>query len=333
MLKYYLIHEDTVGNFIEYCSKVLNDNSDKAVIYSYTCKPREYTDEQKEIQTKCGWLATPTIWVRMHEHDTIKTIEQMVKQLVVSKYRGDLHTKALQDFLGSKVYIVLEHEDDDNKRYGSAGVQVYYEKQENLPEIITDKQALIDVLDNDYNRHYRNGEYEKVYIESFSAKVDYYTVRYAQEADKYIKRYVKSALPYCLKQGKSIVPDEYLDKGEQGIEEYIAIKRSSNKNNSIEKQLVKQTLNDKKERAKDIECGLFSVITNSQSTDWTMPHLEIDGRWNKARINKHVVHMLGVDKSAILKMTDDDIVNKVKEEWKKVLMDAYNAVDNYNPNN
>ena len=109
-----------------------------------------------------------------------------------------------------------------------------------------------------------------------------------------IKKFIRNNLSYCIKKGEVIVPEEYLNRGKEGIDEWRQLKASNNKSNSMEKKLLKQIYADKKFYQYNTMSQIVDRIASSQS--WSIPHIEVDGRFNKQRTFKLINQILG-DKS------------------------------------
>ena len=138
---------------------------------------------------------------------------------------------------------------------------------------------------------------------------------------------MRNELTYCIKSDKVIVPEEYLAKGKEGIDEWRQIKQSGNKNNSIEKKMLKQVVADKKKFAYQTMWQILDKIAGTKH-DWSVPSLEVDGRYNKTRTGKLVTQILNTRyKQGLIDMSEEDIINKFKDYWKEILMEAYNNID------
>ena len=137
-----------------------------------------------------------------------------------------------------------------------------------------------------------------------------------------------------MKKDALIVPEEYMNKGKTGVEEWRNIKASNNKNNSIEKKLLKQALRDKKKYTIDCMGGVMlrTVFPDNGTIvrDWSLPFMEIDGRFNYSRTRK-LVNTILKDKSDqdLIKMSEKEIQELFKDFWKNKLMELYNSVDKY----
>ena len=171
---------------------------------------------------------------------------------------------------------------------------------------------------------------ERVYLEKVTVEIYQHSFEnFKKEVKKEINKFVRNRLTYCLKNGKVIIPDEYLNKGEKGIEEWRDIKSSKNKSNSIENKLIKEAVNAKKQYAYDAMCRAMDKLMSAENgCSWTLPRLIIDGRWNKQRTQKLVTQILDTkNKQKLIEMSEQEIVNRAKVYWKQKLMDAYNEVD------
>lgn len=138
---------------------------------------------------------------------------------------------------------------------------------------------------------------------------------YGENAVKYfVEKMLKEKYTYCVKMGKNIVPDKYIADGSAGIERWRNEKSSSNKNNSIEKQMIKKIRNQKKQCAYEKFYEVMNKITENH--DWSIVFLSIDGHWNKARtiktINKFILN--GGD-DELLTITDEEIEKRCKSYW------------------
>lgn len=141
-----------------------------------------------------------------------------------------------------------------------------------------------------------------------------------------VNKAIKEKYTYCTKAGKNIVPDEYIKDGEAGIKAYQAFKRSKNKNNSIEKQMIKKLKQQQKQKAFRKFCEAMDALEGS-SRSWDMVFLTIDGRWNTGRRAKTINnYILKVTDDELIKMTDEEIEKRCKSYWVAQLMEAQERV-------
>ena len=135
---------------------------------------------------------------------------------------------------------------------------------------------------------------------------------------------------YCVKMGKNIVPDDYIKLGKEGIERWRQEKSNGNKNNSIEKQMLKKIKYQKKQKAFDIFNDAIAAMTNEKgSRNWELVLLSVDGRWNTARrlktINKYI---LNVSDNELVTMSDEEIEKRCKSYWVAELTQAIERIKN-----
>lgn len=95
----------------------------------------------------------------------------------------------------------------------------------------------------------------------------------------------------------------------------------------MEKKLLKQIYADKKFYQYNTMSQIVDRIASSQS--WSIPHIEVDGRFNKQRTFKLINQILGdKSKQEIMDMEEEEIVKAFKEYWKEILKKKYEEIDN-----
>lgn len=174
-------------------------------------------------------------------------------------------------------------------------------------------------------------EYDvNIYYEGIS----YYTPKnryYGENAIKYlVNKTLKEKYTYCVKMGKNIVPDEYIKLGKEGIERWRQEKSNSNKQNSIEKQMLKKIKCQKKQNAFTTFNDVLSVMLNEKvGKNWDLAFLSVDGRWNTGRkmktINKHI---LNVSDNELVTMSEEEIEKRCKSYWVTELTQAIERIKN-----
>ena len=197
--------------------------------------------------------------------------------------------------------------------------------EDGCKENIEDEKEFDKTIKGYTRKSYRDNE--NIYLENI--RYTAYTGHFddlENKIKKQIKKFIRNNLSYCIKKGKIIIPEEYLNKGKEGIKEWRQLKASNNKSNSIEKKLLKQIYADKKLYQYNTMSQIEDKIAQSQS--WVMPHIEVDGRFNKQRTFKLINQILG-DKSKreIMNMEEEEIVKAFKEYWKEILKKKYEEVD------
>lgn len=148
--------------------------------------------------------------------------------------------------------------------------------------------------------------------------------------DYVLKKMLKEKYTYCVKNGKNIVPDEYIKNGESGIMAFKNEKRSKNKNNSIEKQMVRKL---KKEKISTAMESLYDVMRvmlgeGKDPIDYTQLLLSVDGRWNTGRkLNTVKKQILNMTDNELVMLSDEEIKTRCKNFWKVALNRAIRRID------
>lgn len=164
--------------------------------------------------------------------------------------------------------------------------------------------------------------------------INYYTPKnryYGANAIKYlVNKILKEKYTYCVKMGKNIVPDEYIKLGKEGIDSWRREKISKNKNNSIEKQMLKKIKYQKKQDAFVTFNDVMAAMLNEKgSRNWDLAFLSVDGRWNTGRrlktINKYI---LNVSDNELVTMSEEEIEKRCKSYWVAELTQAIERIKN-----
>lgn len=145
-----------------------------------------------------------------------------------------------------------------------------------------------------------------------------------------VKKTLKEKYTYCTKSGKNIVPDNYLSDGEAGIKAYQDEKRGKNKNNSIEKQMIRKIKQQKIQYAFDTFNNTMKIMLEEGTGphDYTQVLLTVDGRWNTGRrMNTIKKQIVNVPDSELILMTEDEIKTRCKNYWKVTLNRAIKHID------
>lgn len=313
--------------------KIANSTTDyKAVLYKHEIDRSGLSKEQKEIQSRNHWYTQISNSFRIWD---IK-LDDMVKEEIMSKvlegYKEDIANKVLENILDSEVRFIGKINKDNNNanRSDISLIEEIKEERNDNYDYRTDTKEFEELAKDLKTKTGYSPNSEEIYIEEICVDIYAYMFNdFTKKIKKSINKYIRNNLTYCLKKGKLIVPEEYINKGQEGIEEWRKIKSSNNKNNSIEKKLLKDTIKEKKKYAYDSVYRAMDKVTSAGNRyDWTVPRLVIDGKYNKQRTQKLVTKILGTkDRQEIIEMSEQEIVNRAKAYWKQQLMDAYNEVD------
>lgn len=320
-VKQYVIYEDTLENTL---TKI--ESQDQTVLYEYETKKKELTKEQEYIQRDNSWRARQSQSVNVSQYDLKNITEKITDETFMSGYDGDIVKKVSEDILSKKVIVFVTVGE------GSVSIITDVGEKENR-NYVYDTEELADKLDNlklDASFYRHEAEKPKVNFELLKLTIGgmyYYRKQdFVNKIPKMAKAFIRSKYVYCTKNGKNIVPKEYLDKGEKGIAEWQELKKSSNKNNSIEKRLIIQTVREKRNFAfacaREVECKIGSV-----GSSWSIPRLTVDGCWNAGKNTKLVSELFNTkDKNAMMTIEDEKILEEVKGHWKNQLEKAIETI-------
>lgn len=321
-VKQYVIYEDTLGNTL---TKM--ESQDQTILYEYEAKKKELTKEQEYIQRDNTWRAKQSQSVNISQYDLKNITEKTTDETFMGGYDGDIVKKVSEDILSKKVVVFVTVGEESVSIITDVG-----EKEKR--NYVYDTKELEGKLDNlklDASFYRHDAEKPKVNFESLKLTIGgmyyYHKQDFVNKIPKMAKAFIRSKYTYCTKNGKNIVPKEYLDKGEKGVAEWQQLKKSSNKNNSIEKRLITQTVREKRNFAfacaREVECKIGSV-----GSSWSIPRLTVDGCWNAGKNTKLVSQLFSTkDKNAMMTIENEEVLRKVKNHWKFELEKAINEID------
>lgn len=312
-------------------------------VYEYKVeRDEELSEEQKAIQNGNRWQTNITNDIRVNENVLYDLVREVGYKEILNGEKENIILKIQDKVMNSNVRGIL-HVDTNfnvtsNENIKRAWVEIEYGDRKEDTEYIDNEEEMnkdLQQVRNDtwnYARRDANGNPAKEWVMLEDVKLNVYTYNYRgtfENVGKLVKKFVRNELTYCIKQGNVIVPQEYLDKGKEGIEEWRTSKASKNKNNNMEKRMLRQMLREKKN---DILLQMRNILwrfpTGQDTRDWSVPHLNIYGNGNKAMAQKLVNQVLGkMTDQEILNMTSEDIDKAYKEYWKGVLNKAIEQLD------
>lgn len=325
------------------CTKTLKELQDIAEnldrygtkeVYRLDIDRSDMSEEQKRIQAQNRWYKDQNEEFRVRDEQ----IYSMVKKLAIDKILGgckkDIKKKLYEDIYNTDLRVVgwiTKHTGYDslNTNVEFDGNDQWKNYNNEKFEYSTDIKEFEELVKNVKSRNsFAMKEDEYVLLENIIVVVRAYQFSDMDKTiNKQIDKFIKEELTYCLKKDEVIVPQEYLDKGEEGIKEWRDIKASKNKNNSIEKKILRQAVQDKKAYAMDVMYKVMDAAMNN-THDWSIPSITIDGRWNKQRTQKLVNKILkNKSQQFYIDVDKKEIVEEFKDYWKDILMTAYNNVD------
>lgn len=334
----YVICSRTLKEMKDAIAYIVN-RYDRKKIYEYNIDRSDISEEQKKIQNQNGWYKNRDVEIRMRNEQIYNLAKKLTFEKLYSGCQNNIEQEVFDEVYNTPIRVIGIIERNNAFEYDMldlvidfGGVDPYGEdndKRYNYSDNIKEFEEKLKGVK--YRSSFRSDTEEYTLLENVSAYAYPYTFENV-EADikKQIKKLIRNELTYCLKRGKSIVPQEYLDRKEEGIAEWRKLKSSSNKNNSIEKRMLQQIVRDKKRYAYDCMVQIQNKITTCGNQSWKMPRLEIDGRYNKQRTYKLVMEILGAkDNQFYIELTEKQIENKFKEYWKNVLTSACNEIDEF----
>lgn len=283
--------------------------------------------EQLEIQQKNKWYTERNINIRLGEDSYYEQIKQVAYKKISDGCKDNLINEIQNSVMATKLRVVatIKKYDNDKSIFETDTILGEDDKYEYSNDLDEFKEKLKDIK---YSSTYNNTNKEFVYLEYFDIHMYSYAFNDVNDTvRKLIKKFIRNELTYCLKNGRIIIPDEYLAKGKEGIEEWRKIKSSSNKNNSMEKRMIKQVFADKKKLAYETMRQIVSKVANTKH-DWSLPSIVVDGQWNKAKMNKLVTQLADTkDKQKFIDLSEEEMTKKFKDYWKNKLMEIYKEVD------
>lgn len=312
-------------------------------VYEYNVKrDEEFSEEQKEIQNRNRWQTNITNDIRVYDSVLYDLVKEIGYKEILSGEKENIILKIQDKVMNSNVRGII-HVDTNfntelNENVNRAWVEIEYGDRKEDTEYLDNEEEMnkdLQQVRNDswnYAKRDSKGNPGKEWVMLEDVKLNIYTYNYRgtfENVGKMVKKFIRNELTYCIKNGNVIVPQEYLDKGKEGIEEWRASKASKNKNNNMEKRMLRQMLRDKKN---DVLLQMRNILwrfpTGQDTRDWSIPHLTIYGNGNKAMAQKLANQVLGkMTDQEILNMTSEDIDKAYKEYWKGVLNKAIEQLD------
>ena len=327
----YLLGEETVR---EVANKCKESTRWMETVFTYEFDRSYLSNEQKLKQKEYSWNTKESANAYLDNKYFDKIVNKLLTNAILNGNKKNIEEVVRNGFLDSKLkYKLYVYGRGDNRV--AVDAQIYigdtslrYINDEEKHTVSTDLNELEELLsENSINASYRE-EDGQVYLETaeFDARAnDFRNIN--KLIDNSIKRCVRNNFTYCIKKGEIIIPEEYIAKGEEGIKEWRDLKSSSNKNNSMEKKMLKEVYAKKKETTFRALNGVMDAILNPD-VGWDMPRLNVEGRWNSQKRSKLSNKIISTrNKQKFLEMTDEEILNSVKAYWKQELQDALTRVD------
>lgn len=302
------------------------DRYTRVKIVEHQVNHEPFTEEQQKIQDEFRWHANVYDDIRLTDYQLNENIERIMYNKILDGVKTNIKKDTLDEIMDTKFKVTtLITEYDDGEKH--ATIYVFYGNEDTGGcTFSTDLEEMDERLKDITSHTWRDDA--DVHIETLEAKAYTYNWEHKdKDVERAINKIIREKLTYCLKNDTVIVPEEYLAKGKEGIEEWRDFKSGKNKNNSIEKQLMKQVFRDKKERAyKSLAYTINAVCSVRQ--EWSKPFLCVDGRWNRGRMDKLATELLNTkDRATFMQMSDEEIDMKIKNYWKNMLKEALQYVE------
>lgn len=330
----YELYGDTLENLVEKANQIEDRWGAETLLTIQLNNLEDMDEEQREKQMRHNWDRYITAEIRITDQMIYDAVREKMFGKVLGGVKENILNSTYDEILKSRVQEFVSFYKDTGKDILKVRTDTFFLTNEHyIFDVVDNKKEMEKNLKNTKNTAWnygsRTNEEDVILLEHIKVDMRRYNYTDAKEkVRKAIKKVAANELTYCLKSGNVIVPDEYLNKGEAGIKEWIDIKRSGNKNNSIEKQMLKEAAAKKRAFAQTTMYRTMHTLLSANEHDWSMPNLEIDGRYNKTRTQKLVTKILDTkDRQKLFDTSEEEILNKFKEYWKDVLMNAYNAVD------
>lgn len=330
--KGYVVVDTTIGEIIKKVNEKKSPNQhgyyDIVPLYEHEIDRSNLTEEDKAVQLENRWYVERKSEIRLYEDLLYTLVSDSAYEELANGIKENLADNIYKQVIDTKVRSIarLEKRDDDTTYvnvFDEIGEQITHQYIEST-DIKEFEKELEGVKSNG---SYVTGKPKYVWLEKFMVGAYPYMVeRIEKNLGKLVNRFIRKELTYCMKNGTIIVPDEYLQKGKEGIAEWQELKRSNNKSNSMEKRMLKQVFRDRREFAYKVMAKIVDQISSSHT--WTLPSLTVDGRWNVTKMNKLITQIADTkDKQKFLDMTNEELVKLFKEYWKDVLTKACEEID------
>lgn len=322
----YVAYEAPLKDFI----KMADENShryDRHILYEYKANRPDMTPEQIEIQNKNRWYANRSMDIQLSSDLLYEMAKEEAYDTISKGCKNNIPKTIFNNVLDTNIRAVVtikQYTDD------ASGVEIDVEagEQKALGTYIYDIKELEKELKGVKRKDSFMTEDKTVYLDNLNIGMYSYAFeRIGETITKMINKVMRENFTYCMKNGVVIVPEEYLAKGKDGIEEWRSIKSANNKSNSMEKRMIKQVFAEKRQFATKCMIQIIDKVV-SVNHNWSLPCVTVDGRWNMTKINKLVTKIANTkNKQKFIDMPDEEIIEKFKKYWKKELMDIYDEID------
>lgn len=327
--KAYLVYSKTLKE-LEELARSIGGYSEP--IYEYVIDRSDLSKKQKETQENNKWNKKQRHDFYLGEEELKDVIRKCIYEELLGGCRGGLKEVVYRRVMDTETKVLLRpytnyaEENkvgcvfvvgDCDKELENRGLEEVDDTEE-LEKRLKSLKVLIGPSTNHPTVIYT--EKVEVYMHSYRFK------NLSGVVWGLINKFFKENLTYCIKNDVVIIPEEYIKRGQEGINEWREKKKK--KNNSIEKQILRQAVKDKKEFAIDALGTVMREMCDISGRRWDIPWLIVDGRFNKQKVAKLMTQINETTKrQQFMNMTNEEIVNRTKEYWKNMLKEAYNRID------
>ena len=326
--KYYLVYENTFGG-LEKLAQKQNEEYEygRVKLYEFNVDESTLTKEEIDTQIRHGWLAQRSSDIYFSDTEALELVKRTAYDVVGQGNSNNVQTDIYNKVMDTKFRVLASMIDyADGSSRGDIDLEIDGEPTQK--EYSTDIKEFEDKLGKmNSSTSFSSASRELVRLKSFEVHAQTYRfVRTTERVKKMISKVMRDNFTYCVKEGKVIVPADYLARGVEGIDEWREMKRNGNKNNSIEKRMLRQIVLDKKNYLKR---GMEQIVDAiPKNARWDIPNLEVDGRFNKQRLAKLASQIINnKDPQYYIDTPEEEIIAKFKEYWKKILTDACDRID------
>ena len=245
----------------------------------------------------------------LHYFDIKDVIETITDSTMESGTRGNIVEEVIKNFYDNYVLDVIYTSYTKASAWHSHCRMEVHKKDGNIWK--EEDLATVEEIKEYLSEEERNVTAEMDCFGYHTSKNSYY----GEKAIEYlVNKMLKEKYTYCVKCGKNIVPDEYLKEGAAGIQRWKSEKSSSNKQNSVEKQVLKQIKREKRKIAYSKFFDCMQEISKGGSYD--MVHMNVDGQWNKSRTDKTIrKYILTGGEDELVTISEEEIEKRCKSYW------------------
>ena len=325
----YVVYEAPLKDIWLRAKTALLEQRAEVPLYEHKIDRSNLPRKQKEIQLRSHWNTIAGRTIAFTDETIYLLITKTAFEIIKGGAAGELKKDIYEAVMNANVIVTAEicqRNDGTSSVYDGATFEALIAEQFEKSYDLAEFEKQLEQVKRVDNSLGSNGT-GYVYLEHyFISAYPYMFSKIDNRIKKLINKFAKTELTYCLRKDTLIVPQEYIDRGEAGIKEWQAEKRSSNKNNSLERKMISQAFAEKRRLA--YGCIYETARQISYSFNWKLPSMYVDGINNNQRMNRLVSQIYETKhKQQFLQMTDDEMLKRAKDYWKGQLETADKAID------